>query len=272
METNNIKADYHLHSCFSFDSKETPENVVLEGINRGFTHISMTDHHDIKCLEYPEDTVFDEKEYFHEIGKLKERYKDKIHINAGIEIGLQPQLVEYYRHYFEKHQFDFIIGSVHVMNGRDPYLKNVFKGKRDQEVYRAYLEAVLENVRLHDEYHVLGHLDYVVRYGNDMDKNYNVEKDFDLIDSILKTIIEKGKGIEINSAGIRKGLKGPHPSIEIIRRYKELGGEILTIGSDAHIASDVGSGFSVIRDILMALDIHYYTIFLDGNKKFYKVS
>ena len=106
-----------------------------------------------------------------------------------------------------------------------------------------------------------GHLDYVVRYGPARNLNYSYEAYQDLIDPILKTLIEKGKGLECNTGGLRYGLGHPNPCEDILRRYRQLGGEILTIGSDAHSPEQVGYGFQTASRLLAACGFRYYTVF-----------
>ncbi len=91
-----------------------------------------------------------------------------------------------------------------------------------------------ENIRIIRDFDVLGHMDYIVRYGRHQAKEYNWKNCSDLIDEILRWLIEHGKGIEMNMAGFKYGLGFCHPYPEIIRRYRELGGEIITVDSDAH--------------------------------------
>ena len=134
--------------------------------------------------------------------------------------------------------------------------------KTEEEIIREYFQCILDNVKLFNNFDVLGHLDYAVRYAPETDKNYNYLKYKDLIDPILETVIEKGKGIEINTAGIRKYyLKDVHPTTDIIKRYKELGGEIITVGSDAHTAGWEATDFHRAEEALKAAGFDYYCTF-----------
>ena len=113
-----------------------------------------------------------------------------------------------------------------------------------------------------------GHLDYVVRYGPNKNTFYSYEKYKELFDEILKTLIAKGKGIECNTAGFKAGLNHPHPTEEILKRYRELGGEILTLGSDAHQTVHLAYHFSAIGDLLKSCGVRYYTVFKDRKPEF----
>ena len=122
-------------------------------------------------------------------------------------------------------------------------------------------ELILENIKKFSNFDVYGHLDYVVRYGPNKDKEYTYEKYKDILDSILKLLIEKGKGIEINTGGVKSGLKELHPCTSIVKRYRELGGEIITIGSDAHTPEHIASHFNRAEEVLKECGFKYYTIF-----------
>ena len=129
----------------------------------------------------------------------------------------------------------------------------------DEQLYRRYFELVLENVRKPRGYQALGHLDYVVRYGYSKAENYSYEKYEDLIDSILMELINRQIALEVNTAGLRGGLGFPNPHPDIIRRYHNLGGDLITVGSDAHSPEDVGYGMAQVRELLLDLGIHYVT-------------
>ena len=127
---------------------------------------------------------------------------------------------------------------------------------------REYFKCILDNVKLFNNYDVVGHLDYAIRYAPETDKNYSYYTYKDLIDKILETVIDNGKGIEVNTAGIRKYyLKDVHPNTDILKRYKELGGEIVTVGSDSHSAGYEGADFDRAYDALKAAGFEYYTTF-----------
>ena len=196
---------------------------------------------------------------------------DKISLGFGVEIGLQPHLKERIQEYISSYPFDFIIGSSHLLHGQDPYDGTMFEGQDEAKLYREYFECELENVKIIDQFDVYGHLDYIVRYGPHTNKYYTYEKYADLIDETLKLLISKGKGIEINTAGIAYGLGTPHPVIEIVKRYHELGGEIITIGSDAHSTDRLIYRFDLAEDMLKDCGYTYYTIFNKRKPEFIKL-
>lgn len=252
--------DYHFHTNFSGDS-ETPMRAQLErAISLGMTSLCVTDHHD-----YDVDSVIDftlqTDQYFEAMSALREEYKDRIDLRIGIELGLQTHLKEYYRELLSSYPFDFVIGSTHFINRKDPAYPEFFKGREEQKAYLQYFQATLDNVKNIDNYDVAGHIDYIVRYGPNKARYYSYEAYRDILDDILRAIIERGKGIECNTAGFRKGIGQPNPCAGILKRYKELGGEIITIGSDAHIPEDLGADFQTAGELLKQCGFSYYTEF-----------
>ena len=148
------------------------------------------------------------------------------------------------------------------------YYPIFFEGRSEEEAYRSYFEEELKNITAYDCFDVAGHLDFVVRYGPNQNTYYSYEKYQDVFDEILKILIEKGKGIECNTAGYKAGLGHPHPTEAMLKRYRKLGGEILTIGSDAHVPNYVAHHFDRIGEILKDCGFRYYTVFKDRKPEF----
>lgn len=233
-------SDSHLHTNFSTDSKASPESVAEAAIAKGMNSICITDHYD---PEYPTGGfMIDPERYWDTMEKLRENYRGKLEIRIGLEMGLLPDLHDEILAIEESFPFDFVIGSVHVMDGFDPYYRDQFKGT-DEEMYRRYFEVMLEDLDRTEGYQSLGHLDYVVRYGEHLDEEYSFGAMQDLIDPILRKIIDRGIALEVNTGNLIKGMSFPNPHPDVIRRYLELGGDMITIGSDAHRPEDLGYGF-----------------------------
>ena len=258
-------SDYHVHSSFSTDSTTPPEEVVKAAINEQITNLCFTDHMD---LMYPEDEslfVFDTNRYFNTMVNLQEKYKSEINLFIGMELGLrnEPDVFSAIKEKCDalsKEPFDFIIGSTHIYDYADPYYKKFWEGKDAFTRILEYYEATLFNVTNYDCYDVYGHLDYVIRY---MPESHHYEQSqyMELIEAILKTIISKGKGIEINTSSLNKGFNAPNPNPSIIKLYKELGGKIITLGSDAHSPENLCTHFDTAIDILKAAGFDSHTIF-----------
>lgn len=256
-----MKADFHMHTCFSSDADTEPSRIVKKAIELGLETICFTDHFDKDYSNENDMFQLDTEVYFQEMRTLRELYKDQIDIRIGVELGLQPHLGEFYDKYVKGYPFDFVIGSVHVIGGQDPYYPEFFEGKEDADAYRQTFEETLINIRRNSEFDVLGHLDYIVRYGRKKEQEYSYHKFADIIDEILRYLIIHGKGIELNTAGFKYGLGFGHPHPDILRRYKELGGEIITVGSDGHKPEHIAYNFRQVAEILRQSGFRYYTEF-----------
>lgn len=259
-------ADCHMHTYYSSDSETPMEEQVKRAIAMGMPHICFTDHMDIG---FPTgEFLLDTEAYWEEIKKLQEKYKEQISIGFGVEVGLQEHVNEEVASYLSNYPFDYVIGSVHLMHGQDPYDKEIFKGRADEDVYRDYFEVVLENLKNVPGVQSLGHLDYVVRYGEE--SAYSYEKFADIIDEILKVLIEKDIALEVNTGGL-KALSFPNPHPDVLRRYKELGGKWITLGADGHTPDTIGYGYDKIVPILKESGFDSYVIFKQKEKVILKL-
>ncbi len=270
-----IHADCHLHSHHSGDSESSMESMIEAGIAAGLDCMCFTEHNDFDypdCPDMPsEKWLLNVDSYLYELISMRDRYGDKMKILFGLELGMQPVCMRQDAIIAKSHEFDFIIGSSHVVDSMDPYFPAYWEGKTEQEGIRRYFESELENIKKHSNFDVYGHLDYVVRYSASKDRDYHYSTYSDIIDEILKTLIEKGKGIELNTGGIKSGMQDFHPCRDILKRYLELGGEILTIGSDAHTPDHVADYFDRACEALKECGFKYYTVFEKRNPEFFRL-
>lgn len=235
-------ADRHVHTGFSEDSSEDPKRSIEKAISLGMKDLYITDHYD---MDFPDGLfMFDPNEYFRTMNELKEAYKERIQLHIGVELGLKADIAPRLKSFLETWPFEFAIGSIHLIDEKDPYERELFD-MDDEMFYKRYFDVTLETLKACREVPIdtFGHLDYIVRYGYEQDKAYSYKKYSDVIDEILKELIARDTALEINTSGIRKGLKFAHPYPEVLERYRQLGGKKLTIGSDAHTADDIGSDF-----------------------------
>ena len=257
--------DTHMHTNFSGDSNANPLAMIQYAMDCGLDGICITDHLDYDYREEPELFLLDLEKYRREIAQLRRQFHNVFPIRYGIEIGLQPHLTQQNNLVTAAYPFDFVIGSSHVVHHADPYYGKYYEGRSEKEAYLEYFESVLENVCSEADYDVYGHLDYVVRYGPNKNRDYSYSAYADIIDEILRQLIAHGKGIELNTAGFKYGLGHPNPTEEILKRYRELGGEILTIGADAHRPDDIAYDFDKVPEILSRSGFTHYTVF--SNRK-----
>lgn len=262
--------DSHVHTIHSADSETPVSSMIERAIDLGMKKICITDHHD---YDYPNhgndiyDFCMDAPAYYSDMLKWREYFKDQIHVLIGAEVGVEPYLAEKLEKFVNSQPFDFIIGSSHIIHRMDPYYPDFFENRKDTECFMDYFESILENLQVFSNFDVYGHLDYIVRYAPLKDTNYSYSLFCDVIDEILKKLIDMGKGIELNTGGFLK-LSTPNPHPDIIKRYKELGGEIITVGSDAHFTKDLGGHFSQAADILKDCGFRYYTVFCQRRPEF----
>lgn len=272
-----IIADYHMHSDFSSDSSTAMEDMIEKGIQLGLKKMCFTDHMD---YDYPEGSgytfTFDLDQYMAKLTKMKEQYGHKIKILTGIELGLQPHLTERLNQLITSYSFDFILGSTHLLDGLDPYEDYYWANRTAEDGLRAYFQSIIDNCKAFQGFHVYGHLDYIIRYvpgqRDPMTNKITYEyRDYaDLIDEGLRTILSYGKGIEVNTSGYKHGLNMPHPQYDILRRYRELGGELITIGSDAHRPEHIASYFTRAKELLTTMGFKYYATFENGKPLYEK--
>lgn len=249
-------ADYHMHTSFSDDSDYEMEEAVKKSIAIGLDEICFTEHvdHGVKT-----DLNCDYEKYVEEFKRCKEKYKDQIAIKLGIEFGIQGHTINQYEKDFDKYDFDFVILSCHQIDDKEFWTYDFQKGKTQQEYNEKYYEEILKVMKNYDNYSILGHLDMIKRY--DEEGEYPFEKVKDIITEILKLAIEKGKGIEVNTSSFRYGLNDLTPSRDILRLYKDLGGNIITIGSDTHEEKHVGHKIDYIKGELKEIGFTKFCTF-----------
>ena len=272
-----ITADYHLHSSFSGDSDTPMDEMIIKGIELGLTHMCFTEHNDFDYpITNPDSTPegmfeLNPDAYLYDFLKMREKYAGQITLCFGVELGMQPHISRENAVFAKAHDYDFIIASSHICNRKDPYYPSFFEGRTQEEAYTEYFESILENLKFYSNFDVYGHLDYVVRYGPTKDEGYSYEAYRNIFDRILERLISMEKGIEINTAGLAKGMRDANPCIGVIRRYRELGGEIITVGSDAHDPKQIAFGFDRAADILKDCGFRYYTTFEKRSPSFHKL-
>ena len=258
-------ADYHIHTYYSDDSTYPMEQVVKDAISKGITYLCFTDHVDYGIKEDADKLTPEQRQelnlkiqhpnvpqynvdypaYVAEYQDLKEKYADKINLKLGMEFGLQIHTIPQYQKLFNSYPFDFIIMSCHQVENKEFWTQEFQQGRSQDEYNQRYYDEILEQVKNYHDYSVLGHLDLIARY--DKTGVYPFAKIQDKIAEILKIVIADGKGIELNTSSVRYKIhnaQGEHeltPSKEILALYKELGGRIITTGSDSHKPEHLGA-------------------------------
>lgn len=258
-------SDYHVHTSFSGDCSTSAELMILSAVERGIRHLCLTDHMDYDYADGGVPFEFDAEEYFHRLQQLREAYADQIDLAIGVELGLQPYLSKRHHNLVFSHPFDYVIGSIHLVHGRDPYFPSFFEGREEQKAYLDYFQCVLQNLKAYSNFDSFGHLDYVVRYGPTANQYYSYQAYREILDEILRTLIKKDIGLEINTGGYKYGLGSPNPCRDIIFRYRELGGKIVTLGSDAHEPRFLAHEFEQAAELLKSCG--FRSCFIFHNRK-----
>lgn len=265
-----MRADYHVHTEFSDDSNYPMEQVIKGAIAKGFDELCFTDHVDYgvkKDWDEPGGMIYrkggvgepekmpvanvDYPVYYKKYQEMQKLYGDKITLKFGLEFGMQAHTIKKYEKLFARYPFDFIILSVHQIEDKEFWDQGFQNGKTQQEYNERYYEELLYLVQNYHNYSVLGHMDLITRY--DDEGVYPFEKLKPILTKILKIVIADGKGIEVNTSSHRYGLKDLTPSRDILKLYKELGGKIITIGSDSHKPEHLGAFVDETKEELKAL-------------------
>ncbi|AIF50918.1 histidinol phosphate phosphatase [Pelosinus sp. UFO1] len=253
--------DSHMHTCFSTDSKMKMDEAVARGRELDIG-ITITEHMDFAYPE-PMSFIFDVEKYFADYNTFR---SDKVLL--GIEIGMRSDCLEENCKLVEKYPFDYVIGSVHVIDNIDIYAAEFYHERNKKDVYEHYFKTMKQCVTCYDGIHSLGHIDYIARYARFKDPEVYYHEFKDYIDEVLLIVAQKGKALEINTRRL-----GTKEAVEIImpiyKRFYEVGGRLVTIGSDAHHVKDIGRGLDVGFEIAerSKLDIVY---FKDGKPQYQK--
>lgn len=271
-------ADYHVHTAFSDDSVYPIDEVCAHAVELGFDEICITDHVDygVKpdvdeyragALSRMEDGKpalnVDYERYFPAIGRVREAFAGRLAVKTGMEFGVQTHTEQRFCDLFDRYagRWDFIILSIHQVDDLEFWTGEFQQGRSQDEYNMAYYQEMLDVVQSFSRYSVLGHLDLIKRY--DPAGTWPHEMSRDIIAEILTRVIAAGKGIELNTSSFRYGLADLQPCTEILRLYRDLGGRVLTIGSDSHKPEHLGAHIPEVRDRLRDLG---YTEFCTFDK------
>lgn len=229
--------DFHMHSKVSFDGHDSAEAMLAAADAAGLKEICFTDHIDYFADLENKEWVFDTEVYNRTYDPLEH---PRVKIRRGMEFGLKPYNAGQLEEDSKRRQFDFVLGSVHFVDELDVYFQEYWDGKTVFEAERRYLEETLACVRAHQGFDVLGHLTYIGKARAHHDpRPVPFDAHRELVDEILRVLVDKGKGMEINTSGVDR-CGDFLPAEAYLRRFRELGGQIVTVGSDAHTASRVG--------------------------------
>lgn len=254
--------DSHIHSNNSHDGRDRVSAICETALQRGLKGIAITDHCDLykgrkTCMAVKRNLLAD-------VRRARKLYGERLDISAGLELGEPHHDPAFAEELTGDSGIDFIIGSVHRMRGeKDFYYMELdrFNEAELDTVFRKYYEELDELVAC-GFFDVLGHVNYQVRYMNAQARGrVDLSIYYDRLSEILRAAARSGKGIEINTSGLRRGLGEILPSFEVVKMFRDAGGEIVTSGSDAHDASSVGAGIFTAMDKLKEAGFQEFAFF-----------
>ncbi len=261
--------DYHIHSHFSEDSSSEMEDMVKGAILQGAKEICFTEH---KEFDYPVDELefeLDLLKYEKKFYELREKYMDRIDMKIGLELGLQKHVLKECGEFVKKFPFDFVIASQHCMDKKDLYYMKL-EEKNVKGAFDTYFGELYYDIRNFQDFDVIGHLDLIRRYTKEA-QEYDISKSYQEIEEILRYLIDIGKGIEVNTGGLYYSSKLLNPSVDIIKIYKSLGGEIITFGSDAHKPDRILGYYKETMEILKTIGFKYLSTYTERKLDFVKI-
>lgn len=233
----NYLCDLHLHTMYSPDSNAGMKDMCDVAINTGLKYIAFTDHVEIPAFiadGYDKSIA----QSFNEACKLKKIYKDRLHIARGVEMGEPMHDLKTAEALLETYEFDYVLGSLHNLLGEVDFFYYDYSDVDIKRLMERFFNETLDMVRW-GRFDTLAHLTYPFRYLPNTQQQVNYDPWMEIIDEIFRVMAEKGIALEINTSGFRHGSK-TMPDAELISRFKQLGGQRVTIGSDAHKVADVG--------------------------------
>ncbi len=277
--------DCHTHTQFSMDSEADINAMIKKAKELNLVAYAITDHCECNCWypkEHYENTelfdYFNYKDDFEAslsaVTELKEKYSD-FNLICGTELGQPLADLEIAEKCIADSRLDFVISSVHqIKDEKDFFYINYYHMSTAEinNLLERYFSEVYELCKW-GKFDVLGHLTYCLRY---MKIRNGITPNMKLFDEIiaesLRTLADKGKGIEINTSGIRQGFGTTFPSLKYIKLFREFGGKIISIGSDAHKVRDLGANIAEGTELAKAAGFSEICYFKKRQPVFIKIS
>lgn len=258
--------DCHAHGHFSFDSEADYAQMVQAAKDQGLSGICFTDHFEYNPFAR-EFCGFNLMDYSSKVHSFSQNASpDDPKVFTGIEIGLYESNMISAEFAMKNFKFDAVIGSVHYLpNEPDPYYPEYTANKDKFTAYSAILEKYIKLLPKYPRINIMGHFDYVSRYSQSYEDRNMYYKDFpDHFDKLFTILVDRGIALEINTSTYQKRDSFPANQLDInvLKRYKELGGELITLGSDAHDPSRVGQSFQETAEMIKSAGFRYLAHFV----------
>ncbi len=254
--------DFHVHTSFSADSEQSPYMVCLRAVQLGLTKVGFSDHLSL----YPDDPNFGLLDRFYTsyvetIERCRKEFNNKLEILMGVEVDYHPEKARDLSSFLKDHPFDYVLVSVHHVNGSSLLDKQFYTTRSPELGVRQFVKT-LQHAATFPGMDVLAHLDWIKRGW----RRYWTWLPYDPqillragLERVLEGIIEQGVVLEINTSGLRRGVEEPFPGKVILSRYREMGGTRCTLGSDAHRTDELGDGIREGFDLARSLGLDVST-------------
>ncbi len=259
--------DLHVHTRYSaHDADKSPENSItalsLSGIEKGLSGAAFSDHFDTELIINGTQSL-DCDAIKKECDSARETVGNKFNVIHSVELSSQMHYPYNCAENITKYDYDMVLSSIHILkyNG-DMIISQVDFTKltenESRRLFELYMHDLLYTAKNCD-YDVLTHITYILRYfkRHGISHIARIEDDMDMYDEIFKTVIARGKALEINTSGIRQGHGETFPNMLLAKRYIELGGELFTVGSDSHTPGDLGANIADVTKILFDMGVKY---------------
>ncbi|MBN1202551.1 MAG: histidinol-phosphatase HisJ family protein [Anaerolineae bacterium] len=242
-----VPVDYHVHCHISPDSQATMAAMCQSALDQGISEIVFTDHFDRACFD-----TYQPDKYFEELDAVRRAFGPQgLTVRAGVELGEMHRYADVVQPVLDAWPYDFVLCGVHWIADYCVHDMDYFRAHPPEETIPAYFAELASTARA-GGFDVLSHADVFKRTAYDVYGRFDITEWEDLVRPVWQACIDNNIGIEINSSGLRKPVGQPHPSLEAVRWYREMGGERLTIGSDSHRPVHVGAGLDTALDIARA--------------------
>lgn len=255
--------DQHVHSYYSFDSKQRIEEYLNKAVGLGLDYFVLTDHCDLNFLDKKKDLFFDLSKQKKELKELQGEYPN-IKILSGIEIGYKPSELNRINNIINDNNFDLINLSLHESDGIDYYLVEEFKKRGVDKTLEIYFSRQLEMVSEYDDFDVLCHIDYGFKTAYLLDNSIEISKYKNIISKILQELIKKDKTLEINIK-VQEFLPISHTRY-LLELYRKLGGTNITISSDSHVCEKYYDNFDKYIELIKTVGFKNLTYFVNRAK------
>lgn len=254
--------DLHIHSQYSFDGHDTIGALCETAAQKGMAVIAITDHFDLRNDSDGYPRYFSvEKQLRNDVKEASSLFRGAPEILFGVELGNPGHYPEIASNLLKTRQFDFVLGSVHFLpGGLDIYYIDY---KNDEHVHQMFLSYFneMEELLSFGEFDCLAHLSYPLRVLENKISTCSIERYADIIEPILKRAAHMGLALEVNTRGLFDWQNSVEPELWVIRRFRELGGKYITIGSDSHRKKGIGNGFNEALESIKAAGFDSITIF-----------